>query len=141
VGHKQTPRRQLGRGRFTPQSGHRELASLGPFSANRRHHAHLFNYLVGAQQERFGDRQAERFGGREIDDKLEFRRLLDWNIARLRPAQDLIDVICRAPEQIQVAWSVGHETPVRTKSRVLKTVGSRTPTANVWMRVKLATMS
>ena len=69
-----------------------------------------FDHLVGAQQERFRDRQAERLGGREIDDELEFGRLLDRDIAGLRPAQNLVDQLGGAPELIREVWSVGHET-------------------------------
>ena len=46
------------------------------------------------------DVQAERLGGREIDDKLEFGRLLDWYIAGLRAAQNPIHVICRVPSAL-----------------------------------------
>jgi len=38
--------------------------------------ASLFDYLVGAQQERFRDRKPECFGGLEIDDKFELGWLL-----------------------------------------------------------------
>jgi hypothetical protein len=37
--------------------------------------ARLFDNLVGAQQERFRDREAERLGGRQIDDEIELGRL------------------------------------------------------------------
>ena len=59
----------------------------------------LFDHLVGAQQERFGDSQAERLGGGEVDDEIEFSRLLDREVARLRPAQDLVDHVGGAPKQ------------------------------------------
>src|SRR6266571_8688333 len=45
-----------------------------------------FDHLVGAQQERFGDSQAQRLGGRQINGEVELGRLLDRNFARLRPA-------------------------------------------------------
>src|SRR5262249_38307409 len=38
------------------------------------------------------------FGGRQIDDEVKLRRLLDWNVAWLRSAQNLIDVVTRALE-------------------------------------------
>ena len=44
----------------------------------------LFDHLVGAGE-------AERFGVREIDDKIEFGRLLDRNVSRLRSAQNFVD--------------------------------------------------
>src|SRR5262249_18464032 len=51
-----------------------------------------------------------RPGGREIDDKLESGWLLDRNIAGLCTAQNLVDQLGRAPEQIREVWAVGHET-------------------------------
>ena len=52
--------------------------------------AWLFDHLVGTKQERLGDRQPERLGGREIDDEIKFCRLLDRDIAGFRPAQNLV---------------------------------------------------
>jgi hypothetical protein len=37
-------------------------------------------------------------------------RLLDGNIAGLRPAQNLVHKIGGAPEQVREVWSIGHET-------------------------------
>jgi hypothetical protein len=56
MGHKQISHRHLGSVRFTPQSGHRELASTRPFSAKSRltHRSKqsLFDHLVGAGENR-----------------------------------------------------------------------------------------
>ena len=46
--------------------------------AARESPAASFDHLVGASEERRWDRQAERFGGGEVDDELKFRRLKDW---------------------------------------------------------------
>jgi len=45
--------------------------------------ADLFDHLVGAQQERLRDGQAERLGGGQVDDQFEFGRLLDRKVGRL----------------------------------------------------------
>ena len=45
--------------------------------------ASLLDQLVGAQQERFGDREAERLSSLEIDEQLNFRGLLDGQISWL----------------------------------------------------------
>src|ERR1700730_17946121 len=55
-----------------------------------------FDYLVSAQQERFRYLEAERLGGREIDDEIELGRLLDRDVARLRPAENFVDIVSGA---------------------------------------------
>jgi hypothetical protein len=55
------------------------------------------DHLVSAQQERLGDRDAERFRGRQIDDEIESGRLLDGDAGRFRPAQNLVNKIGGAP--------------------------------------------
>ncbi len=37
----------------------------------------LFNHLIGPSQQHWGHSKAERLGGFEIDDQIEFRRLHD----------------------------------------------------------------
>src|SRR3974377_1000931 len=61
--------------------------------------AFSLDYLVGAQQERFRDREAEGLGGGQIDDELEFGRLLDRDVGGLRPTQNLVDEVGGAPVQ------------------------------------------
>src|SRR5271166_483807 len=51
-----------------------------------------FDDLVGAGEDRWRDRQAERLGGVEIDDQLECCRLLDRRVGRLGALADLPDV-------------------------------------------------
>src|SRR5262249_5329580 len=43
------------------------------------------------------------------------RRLLDWYLAGLGPAQYLVDVICRARKTFGVTWAIGHEAPTSDK--------------------------
>jgi hypothetical protein len=52
-----------------------------------------FDHLGGGCNQVCRHGQAERLGGRQIDDKLEFVRLPDWNVSRLPAAQDFIDQI------------------------------------------------
>ena len=48
----------------------------------------LFDHLVGEGEQRRRNRQAERLGDLQIDDEIEFNRLLDRQIGRLRSAQN-----------------------------------------------------
>src|SRR5438093_1884843 len=79
------------------------------FSSRRRHTRLVSDWSQTCALPIFGNRQAERLGGREIEDKLEFGRLLDRDIGRLGPTQNLVDQVGGAPEHIRVVWSVGHE--------------------------------
>ncbi len=56
----------------------------------------LFDHLVGARKHGRWNCKAERFGGREIDNKLELGRLIDREIAGLRRAQNLVHIVCRS---------------------------------------------
>ena len=57
----------------------------------------LFDYLVGAGEQRRWDFQPEYFSGFKVDDQLELGRLLDRQIGRLGPPQNLVNVIRSAP--------------------------------------------
>src|SRR5437899_12117128 len=78
--------------------------------SNRSNVAPLLDHLVGPQQERLRNRQAERLCGGQIDDESELGRLLDRQVPRPRPAQNLVDKIGGTPEQIWEVWSIGHQT-------------------------------
>jgi hypothetical protein len=58
----------------------------------------LFDHLVGAREQRGGHVEAERLGGREINDEIEFGRLLNRDIAGLGAAQNLVDQFGSAME-------------------------------------------
>ena len=62
------------------QSGHScseaVLAVVVKLRCNKQS-GRLFDHLVGDRQELRRDRETNRFGGRKIEDKIEFGRLLD----------------------------------------------------------------
>ena len=60
----------------------------------------LLDHFVGAREYCFWDGNAEHFGGLEIDNKIEFGRPLDRDIARLRATQNLVDQLSVASIQI-----------------------------------------
>src|SRR5262249_43180524 len=63
-----------------PIAGIRAQGRFSQLSAINRHNQQLFDDLGGAQQNRWGYRKAERLGGLEVHDHLEFRRELHREI-------------------------------------------------------------
>ena len=58
--------------------------------------------LIGRGQQRTRNGQPQRFGGLEVNDQLETRRLFDRQIAGLCAFQDLVDIADRAAEAVDV---------------------------------------
>src|SRR5262249_56980013 len=54
--------------------------------------------------------EAERLRGGQVDDQIELGRLLDWDVGGLGPAQNLIDIVASAPEEVCEVGSIGHQT-------------------------------
>src|SRR5215470_5610084 len=79
--------------------------------AASRTRAASFDHLVGAGEESRGQVDAERLGGSEVDDEIEFGRLLDRDVPWLRPVHYLVHKIGGAAEQVREVWSIGHQTP------------------------------
>ena len=84
------------------------------------------NDLVRAGKERRRHVEAECLRGLEVDDKLEFGRLLDWQIGRLGALQDLVDVCGCTTKQVCVAWSIAQES-ASIDGRFLRKHGEQTP--------------
>src|SRR5215207_6716685 len=70
-----------------------------------------FDHLVGAGEQGGWDVEAKRFGGVEVDDEIEFGRLLHWQIAWFRAVQDFVHVTCRTPPKILATWPITQERP------------------------------
>ena len=71
----------------------------------RKSAASLDDFVGGGEQRR-RDGEAEGFGGLEVDDQFETRRLLDRQIAGSCTFQDLVDVADRAAEIIEEIRSI-----------------------------------
>jgi hypothetical protein len=59
--------------------------------------------------------QTDLIGCLEIDDELELRRLLDWQITRLCALKNLIYIVSRSAEQVIVVHPVRHQTALIDK--------------------------
>src|SRR5215467_7476794 len=68
-----------------------------------------FNHRVREGEQFVWYRKPERVGGPEIDDQIEFNRLLDRNLSGLCSAQYLIDEIGGTPPHAQPVRSIGHQ--------------------------------
>src|SRR6516162_597178 len=91
--------------------------------ANKRHmqcskNPPLFDHLVGAGKHQRRNAKAERLGGLEIHDHLEFRRKLHREIARLCAAQNAIDISGGATKGVYLVGSVGEQATVSGKVRL-----------------------
>src|SRR6266849_9947573 len=64
---------------------------LSPFTPCRSPGA-LLNHLIGAQQQRLRDREAEGLGDLEVDHQLELGRLFDRQVTWFCALEDLVDV-------------------------------------------------
>ena len=70
-------------------------------------HSGSLDYLSRAQQDRLGDGNAEYFRGFQVDDEIEFCRLLDRQIARFGAFEDLVDVVGGATVRLWDIHAVG----------------------------------
>src|SRR5262249_47726423 len=78
-----------------------------PATRARGRRAHdLLDDLVGPQQQRRRDREAERLGGLEVDDELELGRLLHRKIGGLGTFQDLIYIGRGEPGRVRLPPSL-----------------------------------
>src|SRR5580704_11556819 len=71
--------------------------------------------LVGAGEHGRWKLDTKRLGGLKIDYQLEFDRLLNWQIGRLGPLRNSVDVCSGAPAECRKAHPIGHETPCLNK--------------------------
>src|SRR4029077_791670 len=72
-----------------------------------------FDHLVGAAEQRNRDRDAERLSGLEIEDQLDFRRLLDRQIGRFLALEDAAGIDAGQTICVANAGSVSYQTAGR----------------------------
>ena len=74
----------------------------------RRSKSHHYSITSSARSRNdFRDCQPERFGGGQIDDEIELGRLIDRDIARLRPAQNFVSIVGGTLKLVREVWSIG----------------------------------
>src|SRR5262249_6102568 len=64
------------------------------------------DHLVGSHEQLIGHSETERLRGLEIDDKLEFGRLFDGQIAWIGALKNPVDVACGAAKHVTVVRSI-----------------------------------
>src|SRR5436190_9103060 len=68
-----------------------------------------FDHFVGAYQERFGNREADRLGGFEIDDQFKSCRSHHRQVSGLLALEDAPDIDAGLPIGIEIASAVAHQ--------------------------------
>src|SRR6516225_5650064 len=68
-----------------------------------------FDDLVGAGEQRRQHGEAKCLGGLQVNDQLEYRRLLHRKVARRGAFQDLADVACCTAKGVSQTRPVGHQ--------------------------------
>src|SRR5262249_58785564 len=86
------------------------IATLPEIPTGLGHRARSFDYLVGAAEQGWRHVEAEGLGRDQVDDQLEFGRLLDRKVCRLRAAQNLVDKVGGAAIEVQKVRSIRHQT-------------------------------
>jgi hypothetical protein len=70
---------------------------------------------IGSSEHIGWNNQSDLLGGFEIDDKLELRRLLDWQVGRFGSFEDLVNVMGGLAKHIFEVRPIRHETSLLDK--------------------------
>ncbi len=102
----------------------------------------LLDHLVGAEEKRGRNAEAERLRRDQVHDEIEFGRLLDRDVARLRPPQNLVDIVGSAPKQIReiladakwqnVSWRNGTKGRLKARFAAVRVRAADGPPQRIW---------
>src|SRR3954447_14850129 len=106
---KRTSPEHLNQVCFTPKNAHCGYGSKRVLSAKSERLGRLFDHLISSSAYRLCDCQAKRLCGREIDDQLKFGGLINWNVARFCPAEDLVHIIGKALGEFAEIGRISHQ--------------------------------
>ena len=70
----------------------------------------LFDYLVCIHEHSRWNCKVKSLGRLQIDDQLEFRRLLDRQVSRLSSLEDFVYVVRGAAVHFRQSYAIGHQT-------------------------------
>src|SRR6516165_9584762 len=68
-----------------------------------------FDHLVGAQQKSRRYIEVDRLGGLEVEDRLELRRLLDWQVAGFSAFENFVHVSGSATKHVRKVYGIGYQ--------------------------------
>src|ERR1700730_717069 len=95
-----------------PASGHGGESRKGPSGSqiNPPRLGPLLDHMIRPLQERRRDRQAEGFGGLEVDDQLELGGLLNGQVAGLGALEDLVNIDGEPSVRVTLTRAVAHQS-------------------------------
>jgi hypothetical protein len=96
--HSEPRHHQMARGRTCQFPQSQQMYNVRRCDAAFR--ATSFNDIIGGYEQRSRYNKAERLGGFELDDKIEFGRLFDWDYRRASSHAVFIDQVGGAPKQV-----------------------------------------
>ena len=116
LGQKQTFRDVLSHVCFTPESGHSAERAVCPLRANS---GHLFDYFIRTSNEWRWNNEPKCLRSLEIDDQLDFARLLDWQLGGLLTLEDAAGVDTDLPKWLRRTSSVTQQAARRRECTIL----------------------